>query len=85
MMKLDSLKKLYIEELRDLYSAENQLVKALPKMAKAASAPKLQQAFQTHLRRDQESGHAAGNDLREAREIAQREDVQGDAGTHRGR
>jgi ferritin-like metal-binding protein YciE len=49
MMKLDSLKKLYIEELRDLYSAENQLVKALPKMAKAASAPKLQQAFQAHL------------------------------------
>ncbi len=48
-MKLDSLKKLYIEELRDLYSAENQLLKALPKMAKAASAPKLQQAFQSHL------------------------------------
>jgi ferritin-like metal-binding protein YciE len=49
MMKLDSLKKLYIEELRDLYSAENQLLKALPKMAKAASAPKLQKAFQSHL------------------------------------
>jgi len=48
-MKLDSLKKLFVEELRDLYSAENQLVKALPKMAKAASAPELQQAFQTHL------------------------------------
>jgi ferritin-like metal-binding protein YciE len=49
MMKLDSLKKLYIEELRDLYSAENQLVKALPKMAKAASSPKLQNAFRAHL------------------------------------
>jgi ferritin-like metal-binding protein YciE len=48
-MKLDSLRKLYIEELRDLYSAENQLVKALPKMAKAASAPELQDAFRTHL------------------------------------
>src|SRR4051794_22106913 len=48
-MKLDSLKKLYIEELRDLYSAENQLVKALPKMAKAASAPQLQAAFNLHL------------------------------------
>ena len=35
-MKLDSLKKLYVEELRDLYSAETQLLKALPKMAKAA-------------------------------------------------
>jgi ferritin-like metal-binding protein YciE len=49
-MKLDSLRKLYIEELRDLYSAENQLLKALPKMAKAASAPKLQDAFQVHLK-----------------------------------
>jgi ferritin-like metal-binding protein YciE len=48
-MKLDSLRKLFIEELRDLYSAENQLVKALPKMAKAASAPELQDAFRNHL------------------------------------
>jgi ferritin-like metal-binding protein YciE len=48
-MKLDSLRKLFIEELRDLYSAENQLVKALPKMAKAASAPELRDAFQNHL------------------------------------
>ncbi len=48
-MKLDSLKKLYIEQLKDLYSAENQLTEALPKMAKAASSTKLQQAFQAHL------------------------------------
>jgi ferritin-like metal-binding protein YciE len=48
-MKLDSLKKLYIEELRDLYSAENQILKALPKMAKAASSPQLQAAFNEHL------------------------------------
>jgi ferritin-like metal-binding protein YciE len=48
-MKLESLKELYIEELRDLYSAEKQLVKALPKMAKAASAPELQAAFKEHL------------------------------------
>jgi len=48
-MKLDSLKQLYIEELRDLYSAENQLVKALPKMAKAASSPELKTAFTEHL------------------------------------
>ena len=44
-MKLDSLNKLYIEQLKDIYSAENQLVAALPKMAKAASSPELQQAF----------------------------------------
>jgi ferritin-like metal-binding protein YciE len=48
-MKLDSLKKLYVEELRDLYSAENQLVKALPKMAKGAASAELKQAFEDHL------------------------------------
>jgi ferritin-like metal-binding protein YciE len=48
-MKLDSMQKLMIEELRDLYDAEQQLVKALPKMAKAASAPELKAAFEEHL------------------------------------
>ena len=48
-MKLETLKTLYIDELRDLYNAENQLVKALPKMAKAASSQELQYAFEKHL------------------------------------
>jgi ferritin-like metal-binding protein YciE len=48
-MELDSLQKLYVEGLRDLYSAENQLIKALPKMAKAAKSPEVQEAFDTHL------------------------------------
>ena len=48
-MKLDSLQTLYIEELRDLYSAEQQLIVALPKMAKAALASELKQAFEDHL------------------------------------
>lgn len=48
-MSMDSLKDLYIDELKDLYNAENQLVKALPKMAKKASAPELKRAFQEHL------------------------------------
>lgn len=52
-MKLDSLRKLYIDELKDLYSAEKQLVKALPKMAKAASSPDLKRAFETHLEQTQ--------------------------------
>jgi ferritin-like metal-binding protein YciE len=47
---MESLQELWIDELRDLYSAENQLLKALPKMAKKASAPELQKAFQTHLK-----------------------------------
>ena len=48
-MKLDTLEQLYINELRDLYSAENQLLKALPKMAKGASSPELKDAFEKHL------------------------------------
>src|ERR1043166_452791 len=48
-MKLDKLQKLYTNELRDLYNAENQLLKALPKMAKAASSQELKDAFGKHL------------------------------------
>jgi ferritin-like metal-binding protein YciE len=40
----------FLDELRDAYDAEKQLTKALPKLAKAASDPKLRQAFETHLR-----------------------------------
>ena len=54
-MAMDSLKDLYIDELKDLYNAENQLTKALPKMAKKASAPELKRAFQEHLK--QTEGH----------------------------
>jgi len=49
------LKELYIDHLKDLYSAENQLVKALPKMAKAASSDELRQGFEKHL--EQTKGH----------------------------
>jgi ferritin-like metal-binding protein YciE len=48
-MKLDTLQKLYTNELRDLYNAESQLLKALPKMAKAASSQELKDAFEKHL------------------------------------
>ncbi len=54
-MKLDSLRGLYVEELKDLYSAENQLLKALPKMAKAASNEALKAGFKEHL--EQTKGH----------------------------
>jgi ferritin-like metal-binding protein YciE len=54
-MKLDTLKKLYVEELRDVYNAEQQLVKALPKMAKAASSDELREALEMHL--DETKGH----------------------------
>jgi ferritin-like metal-binding protein YciE len=53
-MKLDTLKQLYVEELRDLYSAESQLLKALPKMARGASSDELKQAFENHLEQTKE-------------------------------
>jgi ferritin-like metal-binding protein YciE len=53
-MQNDSLRALYIDELRDLYNAETQLVKALPKMAKAASNDELREAFEDHLRQTSE-------------------------------
>ena len=48
-MSIKTLKELLIDELKDLYSAEKQIVRALPKLAKAASTPELQQAFLSHL------------------------------------
>ncbi len=55
MSELNSLKELLIDELHDLYSAETQLVKALPKMAKAASNEQLKSGFTAHL--EQTKGH----------------------------
>jgi ferritin-like metal-binding protein YciE len=48
--KVRTLEDLYVDLLKDLYSAENQLVKALPKMAKSAQSSDLRKAFQDHLR-----------------------------------
>jgi ferritin-like metal-binding protein YciE len=56
-MELASLEALYISELKDLYSAEQQLVKALPKMAKAATSKELKKGFEHHLK--QTRGHIA--------------------------
>jgi ferritin-like metal-binding protein YciE len=49
-MEMESLKELYVDELKDLWSAETQITKALPKMVKAATNPKLKKAFNTHLK-----------------------------------
>lgn len=48
-MAVKSLQDMFVEELRDIYHAEKQLVKALPKMARAASSTKLAEAFELHL------------------------------------
>jgi ferritin-like metal-binding protein YciE len=49
-MAMDTLSDLMEDEIKDLYSAENQLLKALPKMAKKASSPSLKDAFTSHLK-----------------------------------
>jgi ferritin-like metal-binding protein YciE len=54
-MTNESLKELYIDELRDIYNAENQLVKALPKLAKATTSGALNSAFKEHP--EQTKGH----------------------------
>lgn len=48
-MKLSTLEDLFVHELRDVYNAENQLIKAMPKMAKAAASEELRAAFEEHL------------------------------------
>jgi len=54
-MKVNSLKQLYLEELKDVYDAENQILKALPKIIQATSTPKLREALEAHL--GQTKGH----------------------------
>jgi ferritin-like metal-binding protein YciE len=48
MAEMDSLRELYVEGIKDLYSAENQILKGLPRMIKAASHPQLKKAFTQH-------------------------------------
>ena len=54
-MKHNALKDLYIDELKDIYDAENRLVKALPKLAKASTSDDLRAGFEAHL--EQTRGH----------------------------
>jgi ferritin-like metal-binding protein YciE len=54
-MKENTLRELFIDELRDLYDAENRLVKAIPKMAKASESDDLRSGFEHHL--EQTKGH----------------------------
>lgn len=56
-MEKNRLRHLYIEELKDLYSAETQMVKALPKMVKAATSQDLRAGFEEHL--EQTKGHVS--------------------------
>lgn len=49
-MSVDTLEKLFVDELKDIYSAENQITKALPKLVKAATSKDLRTAFEKHLK-----------------------------------
>lgn len=64
-MSLSNLHDLYVEQLKDMYSAEKQLTKALPKMAQAASSSELKQAFQHHLQRTEQHMDTVNGLLRE--------------------
>ena len=55
MAKMATMNELFLDEIRDLYDAERQLTRALPKMAKASSSEELRMAFQDHLK--QTEGH----------------------------
>jgi ferritin-like metal-binding protein YciE len=52
--KINTLKEVYVDELRDLYNCEQQLIKALPKMAKAATSKELRSGFESHLEQTEE-------------------------------
>ena len=65
-MKFNTLHDVYVHQLKDLYSAEKQIVEALPKMAEAASSKELRAAFEEHLQQSQthlERVHSILNDL----------------------
>ena len=63
IMDKNSLKGLYVDELKDLYSAENQITKALPKMAKAATSDELREGFEEHLEQTRGSDRAPATDF----------------------
>ena len=69
-MALESLQDLYLEQLRDLHSAERQIIEALPKMIEKTSHPELRRGFEMHLRQTEEQlrrleriGERIGQDL----------------------
>jgi len=64
-MSVDTIEKLFVAELKDLYSAESQITKALPKMAKAAKSTELRSAFEHHLKETEGGGQEADGHLGE--------------------
>ncbi|MGH9728277.1 MAG: ferritin-like domain-containing protein [Candidatus Acidiferrales bacterium] len=69
-MKQNTLKELYVNELRDLYDAEQQLVKALPKMAKTSNSSELRNGFEEHLEHTKEHAKRLEQILNSLGEVA---------------
>jgi ferritin-like metal-binding protein YciE len=65
-MEKNALKELYIDDLRDIYNAENQLVKALPQMAKAATSNDLRAGLEEQLEQTKGTRATIGADFRRA-------------------
>ncbi len=76
-MSVSSLQELYVKELQDLYDAENQLIKALPKMAEGASSEELRNAFEEHLEQTKEHAQRLEQILRGLGEDAKGEKCKG--------
>jgi hypothetical protein len=82
-MKLESLRDLYVEHLKDLYNAEQQLIKALPKMAKAASSEELKAAFEDHLGQTRQHAQRIETIFEQMGEKAIGKDMQGNGRSSR--
>lgn len=76
-MKTSSLQELYVKELQDLYDAENQLIKALPKMAEGAASEDLKTAFEEHLEQTKEHAQRLEQILEKLGEDAKGEKCKG--------
>ena len=81
--KEKTLDDLFYETLKDIYYAEKTLVKALPRMAKAAQAEELREAVRASSGRDRRSGRTAGASLRADRQARARQDLRRHQGPHR--
>ena len=84
-MKLENLEQLFLQELRDLYDAEDQITEALPKMIEAAHYPELKNALQEHLDVTRTQIQRSGPGVQHSGGRCVRRDLQGHEGRHQGR
>ena len=83
MAGIRNLDDLFLHTLKDIYYAEKQILKALPKMAKKAATPELRSAFEEHRSPDREPDRSAPAGVRDDRQVGARRQMRGDRGPHR--